>query len=182
MAILTLLDRKLNAKETITDGKRIAEKLKAIDIGFEVWGVDRLPAALRSRNLSDGEKQQVLQAFKPELDRMKAKGGYVTADVVSLWPDTPNLDAVCAKFDKKHFHVEDEVRFCVQGRGVFRVFPENTDPMDIELAPGDYISVPAKYHHLFFLCADRQITAIRLFVDPAGWVAHYINDEAVAQK
>jgi 1,2-dihydroxy-3-keto-5-methylthiopentene dioxygenase len=181
MATLTLLDKKLAAKETIKDAKRISEILKGIGIGFEVWGIDRLPPALRSRNLSDSEKQDVLKAFTPEINRMKSAGGYVTADVVSLWPDTPNLDAVCAKFDKKHLHTDDEVRFCVQGRGVFRVFPENKDVMDIELHPGDYINVPARAHHLFFLCADRQITAIRLFIDPAGWVAHYI-DEAAAQK
>jgi 1,2-dihydroxy-3-keto-5-methylthiopentene dioxygenase len=180
MAVVTLLDQ----KKTITDRTKITEILKGIGIGFETWGVDRLPKELQSRHLSDAEKQQVLEAFKPELDRMKAKGGYVTADVVSLWPDTPNIDTICAKFDKKHIHTEDEVRFCVQGRGVFRVFPEKSEAMDIELHPGDFISVPARYRHLFFLCGDKQITAIRLFVDPAGWVAHYVEEglEQVAAK
>jgi 1,2-dihydroxy-3-keto-5-methylthiopentene dioxygenase len=163
------------SKKSVADQMQVAKVLAGIGIGFESWGVERLPESLRSRNLSDSEKQQVLAAFKPELDRMKAKGGYVTADVVSLWPDTPNLDVMLAKFDKKHLHTEDEVRFCVQGRGVFTVFPDSHEPLDIELRPGDFISVPAKFHHLFTLCDDRTITAIRLFVDPAGWVAHYVN-------
>ena len=171
MAVLTYRE----SKKTVKDQKQVAKALETIGIGFETWGVDRLPENLRSRNLSDAEKQDVLKAFKPELDRMKSKGGYVTADVVSLWPDTPNLDVMLAKFDKKHLHVEDEVRFCVQGRGVFTVFPQQGEALDIELQPGDFISVPKNYHHLFTLCADRKITAIRLFVDPAGWVAHYVN-------
>jgi 1,2-dihydroxy-3-keto-5-methylthiopentene dioxygenase len=171
MAVLTYRA----SKKQITDQKQIAAELKKLGIMFESWGVERLPEHLRSRNLSDAEKQEVLAAFKPEIDKLKAKGGYATADVVSLYPSTPNLDTMLAKFDKKHLHTEDEVRFCVQGRGVFTLFPETADAIDVELRPGDFISVPAKYHHLFTLCEDRQITCIRLFVDPAGWVAHYVN-------
>ena len=182
MAELRVVDAKGATTKTITDAKQIASTLGGIGIRFESWGVERLPAALRDKTLNDAEKQQVLQAFKPELDKLKAQGGYVTADVISLQPDTPNLDAICAKFDKKHLHTEDEVRFVVQGRGVFRLFPEGqADALDVELRPGDFISVPAKYHHLFFLCPDKQITCIRLFVDQSGWVAHYIPEAAGAK-
>lgn len=164
-----------------TDPAAIAATFKPYGVRFEVWGIERVPAELRGRNLNDAEKQQVLGFFKPEIDRLKAQGGYVTADVISLYPDTPNLDVISAKFDKKHIHTEDEVRFVVQGRGVFRLFPEDKPKgLDIELHPGEFISVPAKYKHLFFLCPDKQITCIRLFVDPAGWVAHYV-DEGKAQ-
>jgi 1,2-dihydroxy-3-keto-5-methylthiopentene dioxygenase len=173
MAVLTYRD----SNKKITDQKQVAQTLQKIGISFENWGVERLPEHLRSRNLSDAEKQEVLAAFKPEIDRLKAKGGYVTADVVSLYPTTPNIDVMLAKFDKKHLHTEDEIRFCVQGRGVFTIFPEGGgEAIDVELRPGDFISVPAKYHHLFTLCEDKQITCIRLFVDPAGWVAHYVNN------
>ncbi len=176
MAVVTILD----SKKQVADAAEIARTLAPIGISFEHWGVERLPAHLRGRNLSVEEKQQVLAAYKPELERMQAQGGYVTADVISLWPDTPNIDQLCCKFDKKHLHTEDEVRFVVQGRGVFRVFPTAGPALDIELHPGDFISVPAHYKHLFFLCADKQITCIRLFVDPAGWVAHY-TDEGLEQ-
>ncbi len=171
MAVLTYRA----SKRVITDQREIAKILSTVGITFESWGVERLPAHLRDRNLSDQEKQQVLAAFRPEIDRLKQQGGYVTADVISLYPDTPNLPVLLAKFDKKHLHTEDEVRFCVQGRGVFALFPESAEAIDVELRPGDFISVPKQYHHLFFLCEDQRITCIRLFVDPAGWVAHYIN-------
>jgi 1,2-dihydroxy-3-keto-5-methylthiopentene dioxygenase len=178
MATLIVLDAKLQPKQRITDQQAIAERAKTVGIDFQHWGVDRLPESLKSRNLNDAEKQQVLAAYRPELDRMKANGGYVTADVISLYPDTPNLETICAKFDKKHIHTEDEVRFVVQGRGVFRLFPERGDAIDFELDPGDFISVPARYRHLFYLCADKQITCIRLFTDQAGWVAHYVEEGA----
>mgnify|MGYP001572666449 CR=1 FL=1 len=107
----------------------------------------------------------------------EALGGYVTADVISLYPDTPNLATISAKFDKKHIHSEDEVRFVVQGRGVFRLFPPGqSTAWDIELHPGEFISVPARCKHLFFLCPDQQITCIRIFSDPAGWAAEYVDE------
>ena len=173
MAAVTVLDQ--DTYRTINDASEVARLLKTIGVRFATWGIDRLPAHLRSRNLSDAEKQEVLSAFKPELDQLKSQGGYVTGDVISMWPDTPNLEGMRSKFDKKHLHTEDEVRFCVQGRGVFTVYPEAGPALDIELHPGDFICVPANYHHLFNLCSDRHITAIRLFTDPAGWVAHYVK-------
>src|ERR1041385_4557237 len=42
---------------------------------------------------------------------IKRDHGYVDEDFIELGPATPNLEAICAKFDKEHFHTEDEVRF-----------------------------------------------------------------------
>lgn len=145
---------------------------------YEIWGTNRLPKNLSARNLSDDEKQAVLTEFKSEIDLLNQTRGYRTADVVTLYPDTPNLDVMLAKFDKRHLHTDDEVRFIAQGSGVFTLCPE-TGPyagasIDVEVHPGDFLIVPANYKHWFNLTKERQITAIRLFVDPAGWVAHYV--------
>ncbi|MEP7272666.1 MAG: acireductone dioxygenase, partial [Acidobacteriota bacterium] len=43
----------------------------------------------------------------------------------------------------------------------------------IEVEAGDLIRVPQGTWHWFDLCADRQIRAIRLFKDPAGWAPNY---------
>ena len=159
----------------IRDLPSVVRTLGEAGVVYERWGTERLPASLASRNLSDAEKQQVLAAFAPEIERLSRERGYRTADVVTLYPDTPNLDALLAKFDKPHIHTDDEVRFVVQGRGVFTLFPEKGEPIDAELHPGDFITVPKNYKHYFTLCADKQITAIRIFTDPAGWVANYID-------
>ncbi len=162
-------------KKVIRERAEVEQALRAANVVYESWGTGRLPANLAARNLSDAEKQQLLKAFDSEIQRLYKSRGYKTADVVTLYPETPNLDAMLAKFDKKHLHADDEVRFVVQGRGVFTLFAANGDVLDAELHPGDFITVPANYKHYFTLCADRQITAIRIFTDPAGWVANYID-------
>jgi Uncharacterized conserved protein, contains double-stranded beta-helix domain len=53
--------------------------------------------------------------------RIKREHRYVDQDVVELLPDTPNLAVICAKFDKEHYHTEDEVRVVLEGDGVFDV-------------------------------------------------------------
>ena len=171
MAILTYR----TSKKVVKDRAAVEQALKAANVIYEVWGTERLPKNLSSRNLSDAEKQQVLKAFDADIQRLYSTRGYKTADVVTLYPDTPNIDVMLAKFDKKHLHTDDEVRFVVQGRGVFTLFPEGGEPIDAELHPGDFITVPKNYRHYFTLCADKQITAIRIFTDPAGWVANYVD-------
>ncbi len=169
MAILT----NRTTKKVTSARAEVEQTLRAANVIYEVWGTDRLPSSLSSRNLSDDEKKQLLKAFDSEIQRLYQTRGYKTADVVTLYPDTPNLDVMLAKFDKQHTHSDDEVRFIVQGRGVFTLFPANGEVIDAELQPGDFITVPANYKHFFNLCPDRQITAIRIFTDPAGWVANY---------
>jgi 1,2-dihydroxy-3-keto-5-methylthiopentene dioxygenase len=114
--------------------------------------------------------------YAPEIERLKKQGGYVTADVINVNPQTPNLDAMLQKFSKEHTHSEDEVRFIVEGRGVFHIHPENGSPVfGLELGQGDLINVPAGTKHWFDLCSDRRIRAIRLFLDPSGWTPMYTN-------
>ena len=48
----------------------------------------------------------------------------------------------------------------------------------IEVEAGDLIRVPRGTWHWFDLCADRDIRAIRLFQDKAGWTPHYTNSGA----
>ena len=116
---------------------------------------------------------ELLDAYKDKIDELKAKGGYVTADVIDVFPDTPNLTAMLNKFNSEHWHDEDEVRFIVEGRGLFHVRPDDAPVFAIEVEAGDLIRVPRGTHHWFDLCADRRIRAIRLFQDPSGWTPHY---------
>jgi 1,2-dihydroxy-3-keto-5-methylthiopentene dioxygenase len=90
-----------------------------------------------------------------------------------VFPDTPGLDAMLNRFNSEHWHDEDEVRFIIEGRGVFHVHPPDEAVFAIEVGAGDLIRVPKGTHHWFDLCADRRIRAIRLFQDPAGWAPHY---------
>ena len=117
--------------------------------------------------------EELLLAYKDKIDDLKAQGGYVTADVIDVFPTTPGLDAMLNRFNSEHWHSEDEVRFIIEGRGVFHIHPEGQPVMAVEVGPGDLIRVPAGIHHWFDLCSDRRIRAIRLFKDPAGWTPNY---------
>ncbi len=116
---------------------------------------------------------QILTAYDGEIAKLKARGGYVTADVIDIRPDTPNIETMLAKFRREHWHDEDEVRFIIEGRGIFFIHPREGDVFAIEVEPGDLIRVPRGTWHWFDLCAERRIRAIRLFQDPAGWTPLY---------
>jgi 1,2-dihydroxy-3-keto-5-methylthiopentene dioxygenase len=116
---------------------------------------------------------ELLAAYKTKIDELKAKGGYVTADVIDVYPNTPNLDVMLNKFNSEHWHDEDEVRFIVEGHGLFHIHPPDGPVFAIEVEAGDLIRVPRGTHHWFDLCAERRIRAIRLFQDVSGWTPHY---------
>ena len=78
-----------------------------------------------------------------------------------------------AKFNREHWHDEDEVRFTIAGHGLFHIHTKTGVVLGIEVEAGDLIRIPRGTLHWFNLCADRRIRAIRLFQDTAGWTPHY---------
>ncbi|UFJ39756.1 cupin domain-containing protein [Brevibacillus humidisoli] len=155
-------------------GQEVQTFLDSQEIIYEHWGVDRLSDRLRDDyDLSDEEKNQIVEAFRKEIDDISERRGYTTADLVMLSDKTPNLDELLEKFKDEHHHTDDEVRFCVDGHGIFAIKGKDGRYFDVELEPGDLISVPSYYRHYFTLMDDRKIKAIRLFITPAGWQAIY---------
>jgi 1,2-dihydroxy-3-keto-5-methylthiopentene dioxygenase len=153
----------------ITDPAEITTFLAAHGIHYDTWPLeDRVDPAAPA--------EAILAAYAPEIEELKRRGGFVTADVVDIYPETPNLEVMLAKFAKEHTHTEDEVRFILQGRGVFHVNPVDRPVFGIEVWAGDLISVPLGTRHWFDLCTDRRIRAIRLFQDTSGWTPHYLPD------
>lgn len=163
---------KIPATDTqLDDPAEIAAFLKPYGIWHERWEVE-------GRIGPDAESEEILAAYAPEIERLKKEGNYVTADVINVSPDTPNLDAMLAKFDKEHTHSEDEVRFTVRGHGVFWINPHGDDPVfAIEVGVGDLINVPEGTKHWFHLCSDRTIRCIRLFQDTSGWTPEYLGSD-----
>jgi len=128
----------------------------------------------------DDSAEAILAAYASEIAALKARGGYATADVIDVTAETPNLDLMLAKFSREHWHDEDEVRFIIEGRGLFHVHPADGPVFSIEVDAGDLIRVPRGTHHWFDLCGERRIRAIRLFQDVTGWTPHY-TDSGVDQ-
>jgi 1,2-dihydroxy-3-keto-5-methylthiopentene dioxygenase len=153
------------ANRTIRDAAEISAFLASNQIEYE--HADHTPVA------SNAPPDALLAAYKGKLDELKARGGYVTADVIDVTSATPNLDAMLNKFNSEHWHDEDEVRFIVEGRGLFHIHPKTGPVFSIEVEAGDLIRVPKGTLHWFDLCGDRRIRAIRLFQDMSGWTPHY---------
>jgi 1,2-dihydroxy-3-keto-5-methylthiopentene dioxygenase len=156
---------------TLTDPESVTEHLATLGIDYERWEPSH-PVG------PDAPAEEVLAAYREEIERLKARGGYVTADVIDVKPETPNLEAMLAKFRSEHWHDEDEVRFIIRGRGVFHIHPPQGPVVALEVQAGDLIRVPRGTWHWFDLCADRNIRAIRLFQDPSGWTPHYTESGA----
>jgi 1,2-dihydroxy-3-keto-5-methylthiopentene dioxygenase len=162
------------ATVNVRDDNRVLtnpEEISAFLAPFGIWyrrfeGTDSLPD-----NPTD---QEILEAYKEPIEQLKAEGGYVTADVINVRPETPGVEAMLNRFNKEHWHDEDEVRFIVHGNGLFHIHPQNGGPVfSIEVTKGDMIRVPQGTHHWFDLCTDRTIRAVRLFQEMAGWTPHY---------
>lgn len=162
MAIVNIPDE----NRTLRDAEAITAYLAPLGITYEQWDTSRGVAA-------DAPADAILAAYHAEIDTLKARGGYVTADVIDVHPQTPGLDAMLARFKSEHWHDEDEVRFIIAGRGLFHIHPADGPVVAIEVEAGDLISVPRGTHHWFNLCSDQRIRAIRLFQDPAGWTPRY---------
>lgn len=156
---------------TLIDRAELVQYLAVLGIDYERWEpAHPVPAGAPA--------EQILAAYAPEIERLKASGGYVTADVIDVFPQTPGLDAMLNKFNREHWHDEDEVRFIIEGRGLFHIHPKQGPVIAIEVEAGDLLRVPRGTHHWFDLCPDKRIRAIRLFQDISGWTPHYTDSGA----
>jgi 1,2-dihydroxy-3-keto-5-methylthiopentene dioxygenase len=154
------------------DGGAITDALAAIGVRFERWPAN---VAL-ARDAADAD---VTAAYATEITRLSAAGGYRSVDVIRLAPDHPDRAALRGKFLSEHRHDEDEVRFFVEGAGLFCLREQGQVHL-VLCEAGDLISVPAGIRHWFDMGPAPHFTAIRMFVSPGGWVARFTGD-AIAE-
>jgi len=147
-----------------SDGETIAAELATIGVRFERWPTRPLP-----------DTAAILDVYAPEIAALKAEAGYQSVDVVALAPDHPDRATLRGKFLSEHTHGEDEVRFFVDGEGLFTLH-EDGRVFNMLCTRGDLISVPAGMKHWFDMGPAPRFTAIRLFVNPDGWVASFTGD------
>lgn len=163
MAFITIPDQ----KREIHDTTEIKQFLNARGVLYEQW-----EAAVEFDENAD--QDTILQAYAHKLKPYMDANGYQTADVINVKPTTPNLEALRTKFLSEHIHTEDEVRFFVDGEGMFWFNRgENDDVFCVTCHAGDLLSVPANTKHWFDLGPKNTVKAIRVFIDQSGWVPHY---------
>jgi len=131
----------------IPDENRALKSEKEIQAFINPHGIfyEKWPLAERVNPEADAE--DILKAYAPEIEVLKKKGGYVTADVMNVSPETPNLDEMMAKYKMEHTHSEDEVRFILKGKGLFHIHPQTGPIFAIQVEAGDLINVPRGTKH-----------------------------------
>jgi len=156
-----------------TEGDAIAAELARIGVTFERWKA--------TRPVEPGASaEEVMDAYRADIDRLVAERGFRTVDVVSIAPDNPNREEMRRKFLDEHFHKEDEVRFFVAGSGLFTLHVDDR-VYEIECVKDDLIAVPDGTRHWFDMGPEPSFVAIRFFTEPDGWVGHFTGTD-IAQK
>ena len=173
MAILNIPDQNYSS----TDVNEIKTFLNNLGVFFDQW-----EAAVEFSD--DADQDTILKAYEHALSPYMKSNGYEVADVISINSTTPNYEAIRAKFLSEHIHTEDEVRFFVDGEGLFWFNMEDgkTPIFNVCCQSGDLISVPANTKHWFDAGESNPfVKAIRVFIDTSGGVPHYTNS-GIAEK
>lgn len=165
----------IQGKNQIIDHQEdVVKYLNEQGVIYEHWNIEKLDESLRDRYaLTEDDKEAILSTFKEEIEDISARRGYQARDVISLSDSTPNLEELLKNFQQEHHHTDDEVRFIVNGHGVFVIQGRDGDFFEVHLNPGDLISVPENIRHYFTLSDDKQVVAVRIFVTQEGWVPIY---------
>jgi len=131
--------------------------------------------------LSDHAGQdEVIAAYRDSVDRLLSNYHFQSVDVISLQPDHPDRDALRAKFLNEHTHSDYEVRFFVDGKGLFYIH-QGQQVYGVLCEKGDLISVPANTTHWFDMGPNPDFKCIRLFTSPEGWVANFTGSDIASR-
>ncbi len=155
------------------DGSEIARYLSSVGVRFERWQA-------AAQFTVDAGQEAVIAAYRKDVDRLMSENGYKSVDVIRMTPDHPQKLELRAKFLSEHTHGDDEVRFFVEGSGVFYLHIDG-DVYAVLCERGDLISVPANTTHWFDMGPQPRFAAIRLFTHPDGWVARFTGND-IAQR
>ena len=169
MSLLKIFESETQeVKSQLADHSAIQSELKGIGVRFERWDATQPLTA-------NSTQDEVLAAYKEPVDRLMGEYDFQSADVIALSPDHPDRAALRAKFLDEHIHSDFEVRFFVEGKGLFYIHVENK-VYGVLCEAGDLISVPANAKHWFDMGEAPSFKCIRLFTTPEGWVANYTGD------
>jgi 1,2-dihydroxy-3-keto-5-methylthiopentene dioxygenase len=146
----------------------IAAELQKRGLEFQQWQA-------RSTATAGASQAEILSCYEPEIARVQAGGGYATVDVIQMTADHPDREALRQKFLQEHTHAEAEVRFFVEGRGLFCLHI-GKEVVQVLCEANDWLSVPAGTRHWFDMGAEPHFTALRFFNNSEGWVAQFTGD------
>ncbi|GAB6043398.1 1,2-dihydroxy-3-keto-5-methylthiopentene dioxygenase [Endothiovibrio diazotrophicus] len=159
--------------EPVTDHAAIGAALGALGVRFEAWSADR-PLS------PEANQEEVLAAYREPVDALNAEYGFQSVDVVSLRPGHPQAAELREKFLAEHVHADFEVRFFVDGKGLFYLHVNDVVYL-VLCEAGDLISVPAGTTHWFDMGEAPDFKCIRFFTVADGWVADFTGSGIAAR-
>lgn len=170
MSALGIFDESAQAVEpVIFEHSVIASRLAELGVQFEQWQANAVLA-------EDADQEAVIKAYQASIDKLNARYGFESMDVVALRPDNPKREAFREKFLAEHTHADFELRFFVQGSGLFYLHVKNR-VYTVLCEQGDLISVPANTTHWFDMGAYPNFKCIRLFTTKEGWLGDFTGSD-----
>ncbi len=155
--------------KTMSAHSDISMALADIGVRFERWqtgmGLDH-----------DAPDDEVIEAYHEQVDALMQEYNFLCVDVISLQPGHPDAEALRKKFLDEHAHSDFEVRFFVEGKGLFYIH-EGEYVYGVLCGAGDLISIPDNMLHWFDMGSEPSFKCIRLFSTPEGWMASYSGND-----
>ena len=170
MSLLTVYqDNQPNNGQRYIDFVDIERKLAAINVKFERWTTN-------CELNADDDQETIIAAYRESIDKLMQLYGFQSVDVINLNPDHPQKAEFRQKFLAEHTHDDFEVRFFIDGRGLFYLHVGDK-VYAVLCEKGDLISVPAGTTHWFDMGTNPSFKVIRLFTTPEGWVAKFTGSD-----
>jgi len=169
MSILAVYSSPGASPKVARDFDNIRERLGRIGVLFERWDANQ-PLG------GDADQAGILSAYQDSIDRLNQRFGFQSADVVGLRPDHPQKEQLRNKFLAEHVHSDFEVRFFVDGKGLFYIHQDEHVYLTL-CTKGDLISVPPNITHWFDMGTAPCFQCIRLFTSADGWVADFTGSD-----
>lgn len=159
--------------KVLTHGEDIRTTLAAVGVRFERW-----PAT--TAIIAGASVDEVLAAYRPQIEQLMGEEGYVALDALSLASDHPQKAELRAKFLQEHSYAENQLRCFVAGRGLLSLHI-GEQVFEVLCEKNDLILLPAGVRHWFDLGEKPNVVVIRLSSNPDGWLEHYSGD-AIAEQ
>ncbi|XP_060090420.1 acireductone dioxygenase [Heteronotia binoei] len=109
----------------------------------------------------------------PVLAKIRKENNYSWMDIITIHKDKlPNYEEKIKIFYEEHLHLDDEIRYILEGSGYFDVRDKDDKWIRIAMEKGDMITLPAGIYHRFTLDESNYVKAMRLFVGEPVWTAY----------
>ncbi|KAL4838357.1 hypothetical protein H8958_010600 [Nasalis larvatus] len=92
-------------------------------------------------------------------------------DIITICKDKlPNYEEKIKMFYEEHLHLDDEIRYILDGSGYLNVRDKEDKWIRIFTGAGDMITLPSGIYHHFTVDEKNYTKAVRLLVgESCGW-------------